>query len=173
MNECYLLLGSNLGNRKAIMRVALNDIHKHLGVISLESAFYESEPWGFDASEKFLNKVVKVRTAKSPDKVLETILNIEKNLGRIKSRDQGYESRKIDIDLLFFNDEIINQAHLTVPHPRLHLRKFTLMPLLEIAPELVHPVLMNSIKQLLIECSDTSHVEMIKTTTNKNTNQDS
>jgi len=160
MNDCFLLLGSNLGNRIAIMRDALNDIHEQVGMICQQSAFYESEPWGFEAKEQFLNMVVRVQTTKFPDEVLELILAIEKKLGRVKNESQGYESRKIDIDLLFFNDEIINKKNLTVPHPRLHLRKFTLMPLAEIAPELTHPVLKKSIKQLLTECSDPAQVEI-------------
>jgi 2-amino-4-hydroxy-6-hydroxymethyldihydropteridine diphosphokinase len=158
MNECYLLLGSNLGERKAILLMAMESIEKRVGRICGESAFYESEPWGFEAKEQFLNKVAMVQTNKSPDEVLDLILDIEKELGREKSGSPNYESRKIDIDLLFFNDEIIQQTRLTIPHPRLHLRRFTLMPLAEIAPGLMHPVFKKNIEQLLTECSDPMQV---------------
>lgn len=123
------------------------------------SSVYETEAWGFDADQQFLNLVLRFHTSLLPEELLEEIHSIEKKLGRIRSNlKTGYESRPIDIDILFWGDKIINTENLVVPHPQLQYRKFVLVPLNEIAADYFHPVLKKHIQQLLLECSDNCNV---------------
>jgi len=157
-NTAYLLLGGNMGNRKAFLSKALDEIRKEAGTIFSKSALYNSAAWPKDANQHdFLNQVVCVHTNLSAFDLLNAIHNIETKLGRI--RKQKWEARIIDIDILFFNADIINTPTLTVPHPHLHKRRFVLVPLHEIASELKHPVLKRSIKDLLTSCPDTLPVK--------------
>jgi 2-amino-4-hydroxy-6-hydroxymethyldihydropteridine diphosphokinase len=156
-NRLYLLTGSNIEPRFSYLNSALNEIAQHIGVIATASSVFESEPWGFDSSGKFLNQVVLVHTSLSPEKVLKTILTIEKDMGRTR-QEGAYTSRTIDIDILYYNDEQIDDTGLTIPHPRLHERRFTLLPLVEIAADLVHPVLQMKNIDLLAQCPDNSTV---------------
>jgi 2-amino-4-hydroxy-6-hydroxymethyldihydropteridine diphosphokinase len=160
MSKLYLLLGGNLGDKKTIffeVRILLNE---HVGQITAESAIYETEPWGFESNDLFWNQAIEICTALSPEEVLLQIQQIEMELGRIRKESQ-YTSRIIDIDILFFGGEIIDLPQLIVPHPRIHERKFALVPLNEIAPELIHPVFQKSIQELLDECADQLKVNAI------------
>jgi len=130
------------------IRQALDYIEERIGKIKQRSSVYESEPWGFETEHRFLNAVVVVETALSPEAVLREAHAIEDIMGRTRNGN-GYTSRTMDIDILFFNDDVINTPTLTVPHPRLHERRFVLLPLAEIMPDKVHPVLGKSIKDLL------------------------
>ena len=160
MNTVYLLLGGNLGNVSETFIQARRHISERVGLIRKASSLYRSEPWGFEAKSLFLNQVLEVETTMDPSELLIELLHIESVLGR--RREKGVmESRSIDIDILFFNDQVILTTHLEVPHPRLHLRKFTLLPLAEIAPELVHPQMGKTILQLLELCEDSLEVEKI------------
>lgn len=147
----YLCLGSNLGHKEEFLRLALKEIEKQIGLIKACSAFYSSEPWGFESENTFLNACVALETCLDPQTCLYTIKNIEIKLGRIKSPLEGYKDRVIDIDILFYDKLIIQEKHLTIPHPLLHKRKFVLNPLSEIAPEFIHPVINKTIKTLLEE----------------------
>jgi 2-amino-4-hydroxy-6-hydroxymethyldihydropteridine diphosphokinase len=160
MKVVFLGVGTNLGDREANLKEALAGIGKYIGRVINSSSVYETEPWGFNAEQQFLNIVVKVETALIPSEVLESILTLEKSLGRVRSENQ-YSSRVIDIDILFYGDEIINSEELKIPHPLLHKRKFVLVPLCEIEPELVHPVLKTSLKSLLEQCEDKSEVRKV------------
>jgi 2-amino-4-hydroxy-6-hydroxymethyldihydropteridine diphosphokinase len=122
---------------------------------------YETGPWGFKSGKKFLNRVLGVETVLNPSDLLERILKIESDLGRIRSG-KGYSSRIIDIDILFFGDEIINEGSIVIPHPHLHERKFVLVPLNDIAPEFVHPVLKKTVEELLSLCTDKGKVRIYK-----------
>ena len=123
------------------------------------SAAYESEPWGFEADEWFLNRVIVVDTELAPDDLLMRLLDIERELGRIRTPEVlGYTSRTADLDLLYYGDCIINTKRLTVQHPRLHLRRFALVPMCEVAPDWVHPVFGMTQEALLRQCPDTSIV---------------
>jgi len=120
------------------------------------------EPWGFESNDLFWNQVLEISTNLSPEEVLVQTQQIELELGRIRKPDQ-YDSRLIDIDILFYGDQIISLENLIVPHPRIQERKFALVPLCEIASELIHPVFQKSIRQLLEECADKLNVEKVKT----------
>jgi len=171
MHKCHLLLGSNLGNRTENIFKALNLIELQIGRISSVSAFYETEPWGFNSPEQFLNKAAIVETRHSPHEILSQIHQIEKNLGRERMTRSDYASREIDIDILFFDDEIINTETLVIPHPQLQNRKFALIPLAEISSEKIHPVIKKSVYQLLEECPDQLMVNKYKEVQTKNPSQ--
>lgn len=161
MNKVVLLLGSNLFDRVLMLEKARNHIRISLGAIKKESQIYESAPWGFNSDNSFLNQTLIVETQLKPIEILGKIKIVEKKLGRVK-QSVNYESRTIDIDILFYNDEIINLPNLIIPHPQLHKRKFTLVPLAEIDPILNHPVFNKSILDLLHECNDQSIVYLFR-----------
>jgi len=153
MHNCFLLLGGNQGNRLEMLKHAELAIIEKVGEIVQASSMYETEAWGFRSEQMFYNKVLQVETALIARQVLRTILAIENELGRVRNS-KIYVSRIIDIDMLFFDDEIINEPKLQVPHPKLHQRMFTLLPLMEICPHKFHPSLKLTIAQLLDQCDD-------------------
>jgi 2-amino-4-hydroxy-6-hydroxymethyldihydropteridine diphosphokinase len=157
MKIVFLGIGTNLGSRERNLSEALAMISENIGKIVKSSSVYESEPWGFQSDDKFLNMVVKVETTLSASGLLGRILMDEVLLGRIRAGKQ-YSSRKIDVDILFYDDLILDEESLRIPHPRLHERKFVLIPLCEIAPEFVHPVLKKSVTELLEMCEDRGEV---------------
>lgn len=152
MNGIYLIIGGNLGDRLALIEDCKQKIEKEIGSIKKSSSIYESESWGETDNPNYLNQVLFVESKYDAKKALAIALEIEKDLGR--TRDKKWESRLIDIDILFFNDEIIDEKDLKVPHPHLQNRKFVLVPLNEIASNFVHPVLKKNVKVLLDECED-------------------
>lgn len=155
MERCYILFGSNMGDKDALFAQACLLINNRCGRVVQVSAAYESEPWGFKAEEWFLNRVIVVETEKSPEELLQQLLDIERELGRIRHPEiQGYTSRTADLDLLYFGQRVINTDTLTVPHPRLHLRRFALVPMCEVAPEWVHPIFGRTQQELLQQCPD-------------------
>jgi 2-amino-4-hydroxy-6-hydroxymethyldihydropteridine diphosphokinase len=159
MNTTYLLLGSNLGDRQEMIRRAVEGINDRIGKVTGSSSVYESEPWGFKAEGNFLNQVVKVDTGLSPHELLEAILQLELKLGRKRdvSFDE-YTSRSIDIDILFYNQDIISDHDLNIPHPRISERMFTLLPLCELNSSMVHPVHQRTLQELLALCTDPNEV---------------
>ena len=157
----FVLLGSNLGDRELLVNQASKMIGVRCGKIVAKSRLYESEPWGFKSEHWFLNQVVKVETALSPDDLMKELLDIEKELGRDRSvPHEGYVSRPMDLDILYFGSEIIDTQMVTAPHPRLHERRFTLLPLCDVAPDFVHPVMKKTNLQLLDECQDAGKVHI-------------
>lgn len=154
MNFAYLLLGSNLEDRSAVLEQARKEISGAIGRISRESTVYESEAWGFQTEHRFLNQVVMVETELKPLQLLRKMLNIESKLGRTRTGEKGYTSRLIDIDILFYNDEVISEGRLRIPHPKIAERMFTLLPLAEINPSLIHPGLGKSVSDLIKDCKD-------------------
>lgn len=158
MNIVYLLLGSNLNDRSASLQGARKAISGYLGKILIESTVYESEPWGFQSDNQFLNQVIKIATPYSPYQTMEMIRDIEDRLGRIRDLSKGYASRIIDIDILFFNDDIISDDRLVIPHPKIQDRMFTLVPLNELDKSLMHPGSMKTVGELMNECPDTLKV---------------
>ncbi|MCE7073476.1 2-amino-4-hydroxy-6-hydroxymethyldihydropteridine diphosphokinase [Dyadobacter sp. CY327] len=158
-NSIFLSLGSNLGDRQAVLALAREQIANRVGIISSESSVYETEPWGLADQPAFLNQVIRVETALAPEEVLRIILDIEHELGRVRYERWG--ARVIDIDLLYYNALLLNSARLTLPHPRLQDRLFNLIPLVEIAPDYINPLLKKTSLELLQMCTDNGVVSKI------------
>ena len=150
MAIAYLSLGSNKGDRIGFVQQATSLLNATDGISLIRtSAFYESEPWGMESETWFVNAVVEVKTTLSPQSLLAECQRIESQLGRKRTEgEKGYQDRTIDIDILFYNKDIINDENLVIPHKFLHLRAFTLVPLLELIPNFEHPILHKTITQL-------------------------
>ena len=157
----YILLGSNMGSRDSIINKAVSMINDRCGLVISKSSFYESEPWGFESENAFLNQVIIIKTEKNAHELLKILLSIEIELGRDRKHHYDtYVSRPIDIDILYYDDLICDSEDLQLPHPRLHLRRFTLMPLCEIAPDFVHPIFSKTNEELLECCVDDLSVKL-------------
>jgi 2-amino-4-hydroxy-6-hydroxymethyldihydropteridine diphosphokinase len=152
MKNVFLLLGSNLGNRQLYMQQAILHIEHDIAPVLKASSIYETQSWGKTDAPDYLNQVVLLQTDEPATTVLSKILQIENILGR--RREEKWGSRIIDIDMLFYGMDVINEPGLQVPHPHLHTRRFTLEPLAEIAPGFVHPVLKKNILELKKELND-------------------
>lgn len=152
INEALILLGANLGDIQLSFNKAINEI-KQLGVIHNLSSQYLSPSWGFKAPD-FINQALILETELNPFELLDNLLSIEKKMGRVRMND-GYQSRTIDIDIILIKDTTISSDKLTVPHLKMHERKFVLVPCNEIAPNWNHPILNKSINELLEHCEDT------------------
>ena len=152
MNNAYLLLGSNMGNSQEQLQTAIKFINTAIGEVTRQSALYRTAAWGNTNQPDFLNQVIIAKTELNAAETLQQILSIEKTMGRIRTIKNA--PRMIDIDILFFNNEIISEKQLTVPHPEIANRRFVLVPLNELSKNLVHPLLNKTIHQLLQECTD-------------------
>jgi 2-amino-4-hydroxy-6-hydroxymethyldihydropteridine diphosphokinase len=158
MKIVFLGIGTNLGNRENNLEQALTAIGHSIGPVLMSSSIYQTEPWGFQSEEEFLNMVVKIETDLVPGKLLERVLKIESLMGRVRGPEH-FSSRLIDIDILLYETEIIDEKNLKIPHPFLQERRFVLVPLCEIAAELMHPVLKKTFGELLEECEDSGVVK--------------
>ncbi len=156
----YLSLGGNIEPRTQYLQRALEALETSGHVVEV-SQFVESEPWGYEDSRHYLNAVCKYETSLVPLELLDFLESIERSLGRVRKSSDGYRSRTIDIDILFYDDMIFHHSRLTIPHPRLHLRNFVLAPLASIAPGLTHPVFKRSISELLRESKDTAPIHTL------------
>jgi len=139
MNSAVILLGSNLGDRMENLSKALSLIDINAGLPEKSSRVYETEPWGISEQPAYLNQVIEIRTLFSAGTLMNKLLSIENEMGRVRT--EKWAPRIIDLDILFFNNEIINEEKLRVPHPHLHERRFVLEPLAEILPDMIHPLL--------------------------------
>ncbi len=157
MNTAYLLIGGNLGDRAAYLAEAINQISVQCGRVISTSSIYETAAWGNVNQPAFYNQAVKLVTILSPEALIERLLAIENEMGRVRT--EKYGPRTIDLDILMINDIVIDTPTLTIPHPQLHNRRFALLPLHEIAPALHHPVLNKTIHELLLNCLDTLDVQ--------------
>jgi 2-amino-4-hydroxy-6-hydroxymethyldihydropteridine diphosphokinase len=157
MNRVYLLTGGNMGNRTANLQAAIDLVSERVGTVAATSSVYETKAWGNAEQPDFLNQVLVIDTALLAQDLMKQLMKIEQEMGRM--RHEKYGPRQIDIDILFYNDAIIKTTDLTIPHPRLHLRNFTLEPLFELAPHLIHPVLGKTIAQLFATSPDTLNVK--------------
>lgn len=156
----HLLLGSNLNNKISNLEIAVDQIEDQLGNIISKSSIYRSPPWGVnEVQNEYFNQAIKLQTYLNATEILKRIQKIEKSMGRTRTKPN--ESRIIDIDILLWGAEMIQEKNLQIPHPRLHLRKFALLPLAEIDSGLIHPVLRTTIKELILICPDNSKVERI------------
>ncbi len=165
-----LLIGGNQGERVPLLMRAVSEIAHRIGKVSLASSLYETEPWGFETEQQFLNQALVVDTDLTATEVLRKALEIEKELGRVRNKDseiqnskfkiQNYSSRPMDIDLIFYDSDIVETADLQLPHPRMQLRRFVLEPLAQIIPDFKHPKLRKTMRQLLEECTDGGAVKV-------------
>lgn len=161
--ETYLLLGSNLGNRLAVMHKAAAQIGERVGSIQAFSSIYETEAWGMENAQPFLNQVITVTTKLSPLVLLDALLQIENELGRERkeSASGAYASRLIDLDILYYGEQCVKEKELIIPHPRIAERRFVLIPMTELKPSFIHPAFHKTQEQLLAECPDTLEVKHI------------
>ncbi|MBM3420241.1 MAG: 2-amino-4-hydroxy-6-hydroxymethyldihydropteridine diphosphokinase [Bacteroidetes bacterium] len=163
MEEVVLSLGSNMGDRAANLCGALLLLEESGLERVAVSRIYETEPWGFRAENSFYNLVAVYRTFLEPAGLMTVIADIETSMGRVRSLGvEGYESRVIDIDILFYGDRVINEGGLVIPHPRLAERRFVLEPLAELMPGKIHPVNSRPVSQMLSECTDELPVKKIQ-----------
>jgi 2-amino-4-hydroxy-6-hydroxymethyldihydropteridine diphosphokinase len=159
MNVAFLSLGGNMGDRLENLNSARQQISLVCGLVAQESGIYETEAWGHESDKKYLNQVIRIETGLNAFELIDQLQQIEKKIGRERFEKQ-FTDRIIDIDLLFFNNETINTAGLIVPHPRLHLRKFVLVPLADLGTDILHPVLNKKTSHLLTECEDPLGVKL-------------
>jgi 2-amino-4-hydroxy-6-hydroxymethyldihydropteridine diphosphokinase len=159
MNGVFLLLGTNIGDRLSNLQKATQLIDRKQSKVLKKSSIYKTAAWGKEDQPDFLNQVLEIETGYTPHQLLHEILGIETAMGRI--RIDKWAERIIDIDILLFNNEVIHSPVLIVPHPQLPFRRFTLMPLAEIAPSLIHPVEQKKISELLADCEDPLAVEKL------------
>jgi 2-amino-4-hydroxy-6-hydroxymethyldihydropteridine diphosphokinase len=154
----YLGLGSNQGDREKNLLLAIKKINTGAGTVVAVSPVYQAEPWGKTDQPEFLNQVIALETSFQPRELLAKLLAIESGMGR--TRDVHWGPRTIDLDILFFGERIINESDLTIPHPGIADRNFVLMPLNELAADLIHPLLQKTCRQLLKECKDPLTVKL-------------
>lgn len=162
MNQSKVILsiGSNKGNRLENIKKCIGLIHNKIAVVISVSKVYETPSWGFE-SDAFYNCALLVYTSKSPEKILEEVLSVEKELGRIRSNCNEYQAREIDIDIIIFDEKIIKIETLEVPHPRMQDRLFVLKPIEDLQTDFVHPILKKNISELILECPDTSEFKIV------------
>lgn len=156
MNYVLLSLGSNLGDRIMNLHEAVQLIHKRIGDIITHSPYYESKSWGINSPNDYINICIKVETQLNPFELIEEIQNIENELGRV--RQIKYGDRTIDIDILLYNEDVVDSDELKIPHPHMHERLFVLVPANQIAPYNLHPIFNKTIQQLLLDCDDETNV---------------
>ncbi len=159
MSKAYLLTGGNLGDRAANLKQAIALIHEQCGPVIRASSLYETAAWGLTEQPSFLNQALEIDTKLKARQLMRKILKIEEEMGRV--RKEKFGPRVIDIDILFFNDEVHELRFLKIPHPEIQNRRFVLTPMNEIAAELEHPVLKRTIAQLLEECPDNLEVKKL------------
>lgn len=159
-HQVILSLGSNQGNRLETIQSCIDLIHSEVATVVKVSKIYETPAWGFE-SEPFYNAAILIHTSKSAQKILKQVLKVEKKLGRIRSKDSGYQARIIDVDIIAFDEEIISTENLQIPHTLMQNRKFVLQPMLDLGLNWEHPTLKKSIAQLLLQTEDTSEIKAI------------
>ncbi len=163
MNKVYLSLGSNLGDKESNLIKAIENIYSQIGVISAVSSIYESDAWGFESQNSFYNIALLVETKLNITDLLISCQSIEKQLGRKNKTKNSYSDRILDIDILYFNNQITNFDNLHVPHPRIYERQFVLQPMREIAADFIDPIKKESISEMQEKCMDSNKIRLINT----------
>lgn len=163
MSDLFLSIGGNLGDRALILSECKKNIESRVGKIHKESSIYVSEAWGFSHPRDFYNQVLWIKTQKNPNDTLDIVLNIELEMGRQRSKhkEQAYEGRLIDIDIIIFNNDIIKNENLQVPHPHMHKRNFVMFPMAEIAPLLIHPIINQTMLEIKNTCIDNGKIKIL------------
>ncbi len=161
-NQVILSIGSNQGDRLRNIEESIALLHRFAGTVIKVSKLYETPAWGFE-SEAFYNAAILMHTHKTPENLLDSILSIEKKLGRTRNSIEGYQARTIDIDIISFNEEIIAAESLEIPHPKMASRLFVLVPLKDVKPDFVHASLQKSVDEMIGECTDKSDCKTIST----------
>lgn len=166
MTRCYLLFGSNQGDKMALLEQACVLINNRCGMLVERSSAYFTEPWGFETEEWFMNELLVVETELEPDALMDELMAIEHELGRVRPPEgSGYCPRTVDLDILYYGDQVIRTEKVTAPHPKLHLRRFALMPLCELVPDFIHPIFNVSQERLLHNCHDVSTIQRLNKST--------
>lgn len=161
LHQAQILLGSNIGDRKAYLAKAVEIIGSTIGIVTQQSRVFITPPWRIDDGNDFYNQAITIQTEHSPVQLLHALLDIEILLGRIRTGEMT--SRTIDLDIAFFDDEVVASDDLTIPHPRLHIRRFALAPLNDIVPDKTHPIIGKTVSELLEGLSDQSEVTILPT----------
>ena len=164
MNRVFIITGGNLGKKNQNLQHAASQIEDKIGNIIEQSSIYETAAWGITDQPTFYNQVLEVHTKLFPEEIMKILLEIEKHMGRVRTIKNA--SRKIDLDILFFNNEIIKSENVTIPHKEIPNRRFVLTPLNEIAPDLIHPDLKKTIHELLNDCKDQLEVKKLRSEIN-------
>jgi 2-amino-4-hydroxy-6-hydroxymethyldihydropteridine diphosphokinase len=159
MHKVFILLGSNMGKRKTFLSKAKQLIVAEAGIITAESSIYETAAWGNTNQQAFLNQVVVIKTKLEPDALMQTLLKIEEQLGRIRTKKFG--PRTIDLDILFYDTLVVKTKQVTIPHPAIQDRRFVLVPLAELSPRKIHAVYKQTVTSLLKNCSDNLAVKKL------------
>jgi len=161
MATAGLIIGSNLNDRLEYMNKAIKSLEGRVGRLVAKSSIYVSPPWGYESTNEYYNQVLLFETRLKPERLLGYCLRIEELLGRVRSEDGKYADRTIDIDILYVDDEVINEEELILPHPRMHLRKFCLLPLYEVNPDWIHPLLKKDMIDLIENCNDETEISRL------------
>lgn len=151
-NTAYILSGSNINQPRLQLQIALEELDNHVAAVESVSSVYKTQAWGNTQQPIFFNQVIKINTPRTAQNLLQNLLALEHKMGRV--RKNKWEPRSIDLDILYFNNKVLNQSNLKIPHPFIAERRFTLEPLTELAPFLIHPILSKTNAQLLAECKD-------------------
>jgi deoxyguanosine kinase len=159
-NQIVLSLGSNIGNRLEVIESCVSLIHNEIATVVKVSKIYETPAWGFE-SEPFFNCAIVIHTTKSPQKILSQIVKVEKQLGRVKGNQEGYQARTIDIDIISFNEEVVETENLQIPHKLMQNRRFVLLPMQDLGLNWFHPKFKKSISELIENCEDKSDCEIV------------